>query len=269
MPKIDLDASQYKLLGPTVWANAAPLLSTSIMLTGVNLAPDLIPTPDGAAPPGAFELATAVVLILAWVLADTSIAFAVYPTLLTGGVLRGYEALRRAAFPRLAMFAGMQFLLLLVMVLVLLGLLAAQVGLGLGTIESVLDSPSLPLLSFATVVSLFLLGLALPDIVLTGRLSLRSALAWAWQRRRPLAVGLLLGAGPFFWAAEAFTTYAETIGPDQTGTVTIGFVALMYVSVVMSMLGSIMAAIMLAKTYRHVLPPEVLLEVGRVSEVFD
>ena len=269
MPNINLDAQQYALLWPTIWANAAPLLSTSIMLTGVNLAPDLIPNPEGAAPPGAFELATAVVLMLAWVLADTSIAFAVYPTLLTGGVLRGYEALRRAVFPRLALFAGMQFLLLLVMLVLLLALSAAQIGLGLGTINTVLDNPALPIQTLATLAALFALGLTLPDIVLTGRLSLWSALRWSWQRRLPLAAGLLLGAGPFFWAAEALTIHTETLGPDKTGYVSASFVALTYASVVLSMLGTIMAAIALAKAYRDVLPPEALLEVGRVSEVFD
>lgn len=269
MPKIDLDASQYRLLWPTVWANAAPLLSTSIMLTGVNLAPDLIPTPEGATPPGAFELATGVVLMLAWVLADTSIAFAVYPTLLTGGVLRGYEALRRAAFPRLALFAGVQFLLIFLMLVALVGLILAQIGLGLGSFDTILDNSAFPLQTIATLIALFLLGLVLPDIVLTGRLSLRSALRWTWQSRRTLSYGLVLGAGPFFWAAEAVTAYAETLGPDQIGTVTVSFVVMTSISVVLSILGTIMAAIVLAKAYRDVLPPEALLEVGRVSEVFD
>lgn len=270
MPRIDLDTPLLLLLWQVVRANAAPLLSTSIMLTGATLAPDLIPDPDGIAPPGTFEMATGVVLLLAWALAETSIAFAVYPTLLTGGVLRGYEALRRAAFPRMVLFIGMQFLLLTVTLAFVALLLVAMLWMGAGDPQSVFNARGTPLLTVPSLLALLALGLALPDIVLTGRLSLGRVLRWNWQWRWTLAIGLAVGAGPAWWASEAVSAWAETQAPVAwAGIVTVWFVVLTYLSVVLHMLGTILAAIALTRVYREVLPPEVLLEAGRVSEVFD
>ncbi|MFK7945236.1 MAG: hypothetical protein AB8B85_20300 [Paracoccaceae bacterium] len=271
MPKIDLNAPLYTLLFPAIRANAAPLLSTSIMLTAANLAPELVPMPDGQATPEAFELATIVVVMLAWVLAETSIAFAIYPTLLTGGVLRGYEALRRAAFPRLALFVAMQFMLMLAMLVLFVLIVGSVAAFGHPDVEGLIDDPTYPILSATSLLAVFLIGLTQPDIVLTGRLSLVSAIRWAWRARLPLALGLIAGAGPFWWAAEAVTSWADAEGPSFTGAgeVTLRFVVLTYLSVFLSMLGSVLAAITLAKTYRAVLPPDALLEAGRVSEVFD
>lgn len=271
MARIDLEAPVYALMWPVVRLNWQPLLSTSILLTGAEIAPDLVVLPEGVSTPQEFELAVFVVVMLAWVLAETSVAFAVFPTLLTAGVLHGYEALRRSTLPRMATFVGIQFLMLLASVCLLATVLVLGPMLGIASVEAIRESPTLPLTSVISVLVMLFLGMTLPDIVMTGRVSLGRALRSAIRNLWTLALGLFIGAGLFWWAAEYAQELAHATAPIASAGegVSSQFVVLTYASVALAILGSIAASIVLAKIYRKELPPAAMLEVGRVAEVFD
>ncbi|MEM1300840.1 MAG: hypothetical protein AAGH68_16340 [Pseudomonadota bacterium] len=271
MARIDLDAPVYALIWPVIRLNWPPLLSTSILVTAAEVAPDLVVLPEGVSTPQEFELAVIVVVMLAWVLAETSIAFAVFPTLLTAGLLHGYEALRRATFPRMATFVGVQFLMVLASVFLLATVLVIGPTLGMASAEAILDSPNLPLTTAISLLVMLLLGMTLPDIVMTGRVSLGRAMRTAVRNLRSLIIGLVIGAGLFWWGGEYTGALADAAAPDASSGegVSSQFVALTYASVTLTILGIIAASIVLAKIYRRELPPAAVLEAGRVAEVFD
>lgn len=272
MSRIDLSLPTFRLIGPVLRANWQPVLSTSFFMTLATLGPDLIEIPADVAEPEAVDLAAAVVLVLVWMLAETSIAFAVFPTLMTGGILHGYHALRRAALPRMAAFVGMQFFLLALTIFFAALVPFCAWALGVASMGQILEASVYPVFTTASLLALFLFGLTLPDIVLTGRLSLGSALRWMARHPRALGMGLVLWAGPVWWASDVL---AGILPPSSSailedgGIEAVQHVMLTWASVILSILGSVCAAIALAKVYRAELPPEAVLEAGRVSEVFD
>ena len=271
MAKIDLDAPAYLALLPTAAANFWPLLSASIFLTAATVAPDLVRLPEGTGLLEAFDLSITISLVFAWVLTETTIAFAVYPTLLTGGVVAGYAALKQATFPRLATFVGLQFIMLLLMVVIVVLVVKTASAFGATSPDGPIDGTQGTITTGIALILIFLFGLAQPDVVMTGRMSLGMALRHAIQNARNLGPRLIFTAGPLWWASEHATNLSSAAGPEENGSgeITISFVMLNYASVVFGILGSVMAAIVLARVYRDMMPPGALLEAGRVSEVFD
>lgn len=271
MARIDLSQPTRHLIWPVIRANLQPLLPALVMVSGAYLLAEYGRTQAAGMHPIAIGFAAFVVDALVWVLVETSIAFAVYPTLLTGGLLSGYAALRKAAFPRLALYAAAQvgfgLALLLASVPVIWIVMLSQTQL---TPDMFQIWPTMLLIA-ATVVITALFGLILPDIVMRGRLSLGMALGGLRHEARRMIPGLVLGAGPL-WAASHQLYVAAEAG---AGTVTldganlVGPLALVVAATALSMLGTVVASITLAKAYRACMPPDTIPQDGRVAEIFD
>lgn len=273
MIRIDLNAPTIQLLWPVLRANAHPFASSTLLLTIAHVATAMMPQADPNALVNAEALASLVILTLAWVLAQTSLAFAVFPTLLTGGVLSGYAALRRAELPRLATYAGYQSILSLIILLVAIPLIWAALLGGLIDLDQMRSWAGPSVWVFVNILVVLALGLVLPDIVMTGRLSIPLALGWLRRNSVGLMQGIVVGAGPCWLLSQVLIdrTGDGPWMPSGMADVLPFLMALVPVggAVVLSLLGTVLAMITLAKVYRLVLPPEALLETGRVAEVFD
>ena len=220
-------------------------------------------------------MATGILAMLQFVailLAETAIAFAVFPSLLTGGVVTGQVALRRAPFPRLAAYMSAQVLIFVFVLPMAVVLWLVTTGVWDIAPES-LTANAIMAVSMATllVLATILFGLVLPEIVATGRFALGQALRWGlssfWRLLGLLLVGALPANCVSFFAGVYSPSLEISLFDLSPGWAAIE-VAWIFGANLIAILGTVLMLIALAKVYAVLAPPEEQIETPRVAEVF-
>ena len=212
--------------------------------------------------------------VLVDLLVATAVDFTIVPCLLSLGALRGWAALSRARAGPIGLYIGLSLLfgLMLLVPVVLFGILAlAFVSPEENAVAYV------AVLGIAVLIVLLLLtaliGLAFPDVIASGRLSLGRA--WGWGRAHFGRLNYLLwtGVAPVtllvLYLDDVFdtdVTTGEAQIPEALGlgvVVDAGLVGLVGVA------ATVLTTTALCKVYYVVAPPDEQLQNERVAEVFD
>ena len=212
--------------------------------------------------------------VLVDLLVTVAIDFTIIPCLLSLGTLRDWPALSRARAGPIGLYIGLSLLFgVIVMVpVVLVGILAVA-------FVSPEEDPFayVAILGIAVLILLVLLsaliGLAFPDVVASGRLSVGRA--WGWGRANFSRLNYLLwtGVAPVtllvLFLDDVFDTgvaTGEAEPPEVLGLTTFldgGLVGLVGV------VATVLTTTALCKVYYVVAPPDEQLQNERVAEVFD
>ena len=278
MDRFDPSRAHVALAFSVIWANARLLavvflLSCLLWLVGV-----LGWLHWGEADPRTFAM-YGVELVLRLSL-DVPIGVAVLTTVASSGSLAGIDAVRATSAGRLALFFGgvllLAFLGSLMWALLVAG---AAYGMFAGWLAYT-EALILMGLAMAMVFCLsnILFGLILPDILVTGRLSLGRALGRAWSRLGRLCLVLGLGVGPAYvlllYLDGVFDTDVAT--PDERWQGGAGAEALNWDDALAALsragagvLVSVLTFVALAKIHALVSPAEEDASQARVAEVFE